>query len=451
MKELKDIQTIYFIGIGGIGMSALARYFLGEGIAVHGYDKTATPLTRDLEKEGMVIHYTEDISYIPQNVDLVVYTPAVPASHAELVHLRQQGVPVLKRAEVLGLISRSRKAIAVAGTHGKTTTSCMVTHLLRHSGVDCSAFLGGISQNLNTNFILGKSSWVVIEADEYDRSFLHLTPELACILSLDADHLDIYGSLEAIIETGFRPFVGKIKPGGSLWAQHRIQPNFPSAIAFGIDHGTVQAQRVRVENGRFVFDYIGPTHRFEGLELAVPGRHNIENACAAISLALAAGANAAQLPSALASFRGVKRRFEEIYRSEETVYIDDYGHHPAELKAVFGAARELYPDRKITAIFQPHLYSRTRDFVDEFAEAMDMVDEPILLDIYPAREEPLPGVDSAWLLSKIKNNRKRLIPKSAIVQELASQNLDVLLTLGAGDIDGLVAPLRDMLNEKTTA
>lgn len=431
-------------------MSALARYFHGRGKAVHGYDRTVTPLTRTLEAAGMHVHYEENIAAVPSQVDLVVYTPAVPATHQELQYLRQRGVPVLKRAEVLGLISRHMRTIAIAGTHGKTTTSSIATHLLREGGIDCTAFLGGIAINLGANFVEGSSDWVVIEADEFDRSFLHLEPELMTITSLDADHLDIYGDGESMLETGFRAFAKKQKENGRRWVQvdHIDKLGLDGGYSYGIDAGDYRATRVRVEDGHFVFDYEDPAGQLEDLRFPLPGRHNVENATAAIAIARHLGVADEALRSALASFRGIKRRFELVYRDEETVYFDDYAHHPSELRAAISAARELFPGRHLTGVFQPHLYTRTRDFARGFAQALDLLDEVILLDIYPAREEPIPGVTSAMVRDLMTNKQVRLVAKSDLPAVLAAYQPEVLLTLGAGDISDRVGPIREFLKRR---
>jgi len=443
--ELKDLHSVYFVGIGGIGMSALARYFNGRGSQVRGYDRTETELCRTLAAEGIDIHYTEDIGQIPDRVDLVVYTPAVPESHAELQYFREQGVPMKKRAEVLGLISRSMKAIAIAGTHGKTTTTTLTAYLLRACGIDCSAFLGGIALDFSSNFVEGQSDWVVVEADEYDRSFLQLAPDIAVILSMDADHLDIYGTLEGLHETGFRAFAQRLKQGGSLLVQHNWAEalgDAPGMATFGIEDGLYRSENVRVENGYFTFDYRSAEDKMEGLQLSLPGQHNVENATAAIAIARQLGAEEADLRMALRDFRGIRRRFEFLYRQADGVYIDDYAHHPSELRAAIGAARQLYPERSITGIFQPHLFSRTRDFADGFADALQALDDILLLDIYPAREAPIEGIDSSMLLKKINHPRKQLLREEDVLKAVQKRAPEVLLTLGAGDIDLLRDPLQ---------
>lgn len=432
-------------------MSALARYFRRLGCEIHGYDKTETPLTKALAAEGMQVHYTEDTGKIPAGVDLVVYTPAVPGNHLELKYFQEHGTPVLKRAEVLGLISRGRRTIAIAGTHGKTTTSSMAAHVLRTGNIDCSAFLGGIAGNFGSNFVNGAGDWVVVEADEYDRSFLQLSPDLAVITSIDPDHLDIYGDWEGLMETGFRAFAGKLKTGGKIWIRNGLEKEFAGCRGvntYGVNGGAFKSTNIRVEDGFFVFDFEGPGGRMENLKLAQPGRHNVENATAVVAIALELGITGEAIRKALADFRGVQRRFEVIFRSGRTVFVDDYAHHPAELEATIGAARQLFAGKKLTGVFQPHLYSRTKDFAPAFAAALDQLDEVILLDIYPAREEPIPGVDSAMLLGLMKNKRKRLVARENLVQVLSGLQLEILLTMGAGNIDAMVTPIRQMLEQK---
>ncbi len=440
-----DIKKIYFIGIGGIGMSALARYFNLHGAEVHGYDRTATDLTKDLEQEGMHIHYEDEINYIPENVDLVVFTPAVPSDHSELNWFQERGYPIKKRAEVLGIISKAKRCVAVAGTHGKTTTSTMTAHLLRACGVDATAFVGGISLNMGSNFIEGKSDWVVVEADEYDRSFLHLHPDVSIINSIDADHLDIYGSEDAVRES-YTQFANQLKPGGTLLLHQAVDMNIPTALRFGIGAKDYEVKNLHVEEGQMCFDLTIKDTTLKDLRLNYPGKHNVENAAAAIAAALAAGADIDLIPAALADFKGVKRRFQYIVRSEKVTYIDDYAHHPAELTAAISAARMLYPDRKITGIFQPHLYSRTRDFALAFAEALDLLDTCLLLDIYPARELPIPGITSATIVALMKNKNVELISKSELLNSLKDRNLDVLMTMGAGDIDTLMEPIKTLIS-----
>ncbi|MDX2136307.1 MAG: UDP-N-acetylmuramate--L-alanine ligase [Saprospiraceae bacterium] len=441
------MKTIYFIGIGGIGMSALARYHQRRGATIYGYDRTETPLTRALASEGMHIHYTDDVHLIPDQVDMVVYTPAVPASHSELQWFRANGYPVYKRAEVLGLISREKRALAVAGTHGKTTTSSLVAHLLRAGGVDATAFVGGLALNLGGNYAEGNSEWVVVEADEFDRSFLHLHPEVAILNSIDPDHLDIYGTPEALRDAYAR-FAGQVSPDGLLLMQADIDlPKAGNVKTFGIEKGDYRAQNLHVEDGWMVFDLQTPALLFDGLRMAFPGIYNVSNATAAIAAALYAGAPADQIAPALAAYKGVHRRFEFILRTASVVFIDDYAHHPAELESVIQAIRALYPNRRLTGVFQPHLFSRTRDFVEGFAAALDKLDSALLLDIYPAREEPIPGVDSQMILDRMTLTDRSLVSKAALTTEIAQRRPELLVTLGAGDIDALVQPLSETLKK----
>jgi UDP-N-acetylmuramate--alanine ligase len=449
--QLNDIHTIYFVGIGGIGMSALARYFHGRGAAVHGYDRTSTPLTQQLEQEGMHIHYQEAIDLIPTGLDLVVYTPAIPADHLELQYFQTHQFPIKKRAEVLGIISRGMKTIAIAGTHGKTTTSSITAHLLRHGGVDCTAFLGGIAQNYGSNFVEGKGDWVVVEADEFDRSFLQLSPNIAGILSMDADHLDIYGDEKSLLETGFAAFVERLEPQGKLWVQASFATHFsanPALRTFGAEVGTYRADHIRVEEGYFVFDYQSPNHTIKALRFPMPGKHNVENATLAISIALELGVGERKIRSGLASFKGIKRRFELVFRNDTLAYYDDYAHHPTELNAAINAARALFPKRKLTGIFQPHLFSRTRDFADGFSAALDQLDEVLLLDIYPARELPIAGISSDLLVQKMQQKTVKRLSLTEVMDELENSELEVLLTLGAGDISTLVPQIKAFLKQK---
>jgi UDP-N-acetylmuramate--alanine ligase len=451
MSQLQDIafddlRCLYFLGIGGIGMSALARYFHRRGIAVHGYDRTRTTLTKKLESEGMQIHYQADVNAIPDPIDLIIYTPAVPATHAEWPFLQQLEVPILKRAEVLGLISRNSRTIAIAGTHGKTTTSTILAHLLRAGGVDCTAFLGGIALNYESNYLEGTSDWVVAEADEFDRSFLHLRPELAAIMSTDPDHLDIYGDHGAMVSGGFERFAELVEQ--HLFLQAEALPGFAGQARvsrFDLQNSEFRATNIRVVDGVFQFDYQAPDLVLKELVTPLPGRHNIENAVAAISLAISAGVPPTAIRSGLAGFKGIRRRFERVFENNDQVYIDDYAHHPTELEAAIKAAKELFPERKITGVFQPHLFSRTQDFSSGFAAALDLLDEAILLEIYPAREEPIAGVTSEMILRQMKLPAKELVDMSALTDVLATKKIEVLLTLGAGDIDTQVAPIAAML------
>ncbi len=443
----KNPHIVYFVGIGGIGMSALARYFRRLGSEVHGYDRVESRITKELTEEGCIIHYHEAPELIPGNVDLVIYTPAVPSTHKELVFFRENGIEVKKRAEVLGMISRKQKTIAVAGTHGKTTTSTLITHVLRTGGVDCTAFLGGISNDLNSNFVFGDSDWVVVEADEFDRSFLHLNPYYSVVTSTDADHLDIYGNHDVMLE-GFIEFMNKNRPEGKVFLCNGIVPEKnPRAHvirdAYGIESGENAAANIRVENGCFVFDFLGQKASIKDIEIALPGRHNIENATAAITIALELGVEPSKIKEALKNFKGIWRRFEYVIKEKNLTYIDDYAHHPSELRAAISAARELFPGKRLTGVFQPHLYTRTRDFAEGFAEELDKLDQVFLMDIYPARELPIPGVTSDLLAGLMQNPHKKRVSKENLLQELKLSDPEVLLTLGAGDIDRFVNPIKE--------
>jgi UDP-N-acetylmuramate--alanine ligase len=454
--HLTDIHRIYFIGIGGIGMSALARFFHFHGAEVYGYDRTETDLTMALAAEGMYVHYEDNTDFIPEGVDLVVWTPAIPGDHEELNWFLDRGYPVKKRAEVLGIISRGKRCIAIAGTHGKTTTTTMTAWLCRSCGVDASAFLGGISANFDSNFVEGAGDWVVVEADEYDRSFHQLHPDIAIINSIDPDHLDIYGSAEAVVES-YKHFIRQIKPGGKLIYKYglplddvaaELNASGRTVMTFGIDHGDYEAFNLHVEAGKMTFGLRSGIVDWGNLHMDYPGRHNVENATAAIAATLSAGGFTTELPTALAGFKGVKRRFEFIVRTPDVIYIDDYAHHPAELDAVISAARMLFPGRTLTCIFQPHLYSRTRDFAADFAAALDKLDQVILLDIYPAREKPIPGITSETIFKLLKNPNKTLTTKQELLHVLHAQKLEVLLTTGAGDIDAMVGPIKHYLTTK---
>lgn len=451
--NLSSIHKIYFLGIGGIGMSALARYFRLKGAEVHGYDKTPTSLTSQLQTEGMKIHFSEDVSMIPADIDLVVYTPAVPVQHAEFRYFEKMGTPCLKRAEVLGLISSAYRTIAIAGTHGKTTITTMATHLLTQSEVGCSAFLGGISKNYGSNLLYNDNSpFLVVEADEFDRSFLQLHPQTAVITSMDADHLDIYGSAEKLRES-FLQFASQVVTGGSLIIHHSLKSAFdfsdPShnIITYGIEcEAGYFAQNLRLIGEHYTFDLHHPSGIIYDITLGFQGYYNVENAVAAIAAALLSGVNPEAIRLSLPGFQGVRRRFDIRINEPWLAYIDDYAHHPAELKACISSARRMFTGRRLTGIFQPHLYSRTRDFADDFALSLGMLDEVILLDIYPARELPIAGITSAWLLDKIKLKDKFLLPAASVPEWLRQHRPDVLLTMGAGDIDLLVSPIEQMFS-----
>lgn len=430
---------IYFIGIGGIGMSAIARYFLDSGKEVYGYDKTSTVLTQQLEAEGMKIHYEDDIKYIPkEGIELVVWTPAIPKDHKELNWFLANGFTPKKRAEVLGLISKQKKTVAVGGTHGKTTTSSLIAHLLKVGGLDNVAFLGGIAENYKSNYLKGNGDWVVVEADEFDRSFLHLEPTIAIVTSVDADHLDIYGTDEEI-KKSFNAFASKTKAGGVVLTKEDLPLSVDNeAVAkeyYGVEEGAYRSENLRSEGGYFVFDYKSPLGNIDAVAYTQPGRHNVENATVAIAVAQKLGVTSEKIREGLRTFKGIKRRFDFMLKNDKVVYIDDYAHHPTELNAAIGSAKMLYPDKKILGIFQPHLFTRTRDFQEGFAAALDALDEVFLMDIYPARELPIEGVTSDIIFSKMKNPNKLRVTKEDLLEKIQQTDFDVIMTLGAGDID----------------
>ncbi|WP_410220035.1 UDP-N-acetylmuramate--L-alanine ligase [Pedobacter sp.] len=447
--ELLNIKKVYFVGIGGIGMSALARYFAKRGCMVCGYDKTQTSLTRALEEEGIHIIYTDDIAQIPDDFNainseiLIVYTPAIPKDSKVLNFFRDKGFSIKKRSEVLGIISRGMFCIAVAGTHGKTTTSSMIAHILTHTGYGCTAFLGGIATNYNSNVLYGKNNVLVVEADEYDRSFLTLHPDIAVVTSMDADHLDIYGDATHLQES-FHLFVGQIKEDGKLFVREGL-PLHGITYSSG-SQSALRAVNIRVVNGVFIFDFEDGFTTIKDITLSMPGRHNVENATAAIGVALSLGIKPTLIKKAVAHFKGVKRRFETIIKTEKQVYIDDYAHHPEEIRACLDAVRQLYPEKKLTAIFQPHLFTRTRDFADDFAKVLSTVDDLILLDIYPARELPIEGITAEMLLNKITVESKQICGKNLVAGLIKNKKPELILTIGAGDIDTLVEPLKETLN-----
>lgn len=456
MEKQRD-RHIYFLGIGGIGMSALARYYQQQGFRISGYDKTPTELTRKLEGEGMAIHYREDVARLPERIEMVIMTPAIPGDHLELAALRDAGVPVYKRAEILGRLSRGHRTVAIGGTHGKTTTSSMTAWLMKSGGVDCTAFLGGLAVNFDGNYVAGESDWMVVEADEFDRSFLHLSPEYAAVLSIDADHLDIYGEGGQVREAYFE-FVNRTVPGGTIlipvgWFEEmtrqeyqRLVANGRSVESFGLDRGMIRAEDIRVENGRFRFAYHCGDEAVD-IQLPMAGAHNVLNALVAIRMASKAGVPLDTIAEKMALFKGIKRRFEWIYQSEKSVYIDDYAHHPTEIKAAIAAARALFPEKKMLGIFQPHLFTRTRDFMAGFAEALADLDELVLLEIYPAREKPIPGVSSGVLFDMIAMERKWLMTREELPDWLRQHPAELLMTLGAGDIDALVPEIKKMLED----
>ncbi len=446
--NLDTIHNVYFIGIGGIGMSAIARYFKAANINVSGYDKTETDITSALKDLGIEIYFEDDMQHVSsvfldKKHTLVVYTPAVPKSHSQLQYFKNQGFEVLKRSEVLGLITKNTFCLAVAGTHGKTTTTSILGHLMYQSGADVTAFLGGVTENYNSNLILGGRQISVVEADEFDRSFLTLNPNLACITSMDADHLDIYGDEKSLKES-FEDFAKKIKPGGKLFVKNGLPLK---GITYGIeDESDYAAQNVKIEDGGYVFDLKTPKTILKNLCFYLPGRHNLSNAVIALAMAIEQGCNGGELVKAIATYKGVKRRFTYHIKTKNLVFIDDYAHHPKEINAVYQAVREMYPGKKVLAVFQPHLYSRTRDFIAEFGASLSQFDEVMLLDIYPARETPILGVTSTWLMSHINNVNKQLVTKDSLIGEIKSSNADVVLTIGAGDIGQEVQKIKKELS-----
>ena len=460
MMNLSDIQSVYFVGAGGIGMSALVRYFLSKGKAVAGYDRTPSELTERLTAEGAQIHYEENVSLIPDCCKdpaktLVVYTPAIPQEHAELAYFRAGGFDIHKRAQVLGLITRGSKGLCVAGTHGKTTTSTMAAHLLHQSHVGCTAFLGGISKNYGTNLLLSADSpYTVIEADEFDRSFHWLSPWMSVITATDPDHLDIYGTREAYLES-FRHYTTLIQPGGAL-IMHRgisLQPDVQPGVAlytYGRDAGDFHAENIRIGGGEIYLDFVAPDTRIDNIRLGVPVSINIDNGVAAMALAHLAGATDDEIRRGMDSFEGVVRRFDFKVKTDRVVFLSDYAHHPAEIAQSVKSVRELYPDRKITGLFQPHLYTRTRDFYREFADSLSLLDEVILTEIYPAREAPIPGVSSRLIYDHLRPGiRKTLCPKAEVLNLLAREPVEVLILLGAGDLDNYSPQIARLLLEKT--
>jgi UDP-N-acetylmuramate--alanine ligase len=452
------IKAVYFLGIGGIGMSAIARYYLQKGLVVAGYDKTPTPLTRDLEKEGALIHYEDDIHAIPEACrdeasTLVVYTPAIPVEHSELQYFFVHHFDVQKRAQVLGTLTRMHKGLCVAGTHGKTTTSSMTAHLLHQSHVDCNAFLGGITKNYGTNYILApKSDFVVIEADEFDRSFHWLSPYATVITATDADHLDIYGTEEAYLES-FRHYTELIQHGGYLilHTDLKMQPNAPKDVTtytYSREKGDFHAENIQIGGGDIRFDLISPIENIQDIELGVPVGVNIENGIAAMALAQIAGLTAVEIRQGMKTFSGVDRRFDFHVRKADKAYLSDYAHHPEEIRASIQSIREVYPGKRIVGIFQPHLYTRTRDFYHEFAEALSLLDEVILTEIYPAREQPIAGITSQIILDNLRPGVPgRLIQKAEVIDVIRHTDFDVLITLGAGDLDNYANEIAQVVSQ----
>ena len=446
--NINNIHNVYFIGIGGIGMSALARYFVANGKIVAGYDKTKTDITEALVDLGVKVHFEDSVNnitapFLNAETTLVIYTPAVPKDHKELNYFKNNNYEVLKRSTVLGEITKNTFCLAVAGTHGKTTTTSILGHLLYQSNVEVTAFLGGISENYNSNFILNGTKVTVVEADEFDRSFLTLSPDMACITSMDADHLDIYGEADEL-KKSFVEFSKKIKPNGKLF----VKSGLPiKGITYGIeDDSDYSVQNIKIINGSYEFDVKTPTQTLHNFKFNLPGRHNLSNALIALAMSVEYGIPQQQLATALASYKGVKRRFTYQIKTDDLVFIDDYAHHPEEINAVHQAVREMYPNKKVLAIFQPHLFSRTRDFADDFAKSLSQFDDILLLDIYPARELPINGITSEWLLTKIKNNNKKLIQKSELISSIKQSNAQVILTIGAGDIGEEVKHIKQALS-----
>lgn len=449
--ELNKIHRVYFVGIGGIGMSAIARFFNEKGVTVSGYDKTSTVLTQQLEAEGMRIHYAEDLAQIDKDTDLVVYTPAIPAAHKELVYYRENGYEVVKRSDVLQEITRELFAITVAGTHGKTTVSTMIAHLLRHSGYGCNAFLGGISSNYGKNFWSSDKQVAVIEADEYDRSFLKLSPDIALLTAMDADHLDIYGTAEEV-EAAFIQYSSNIKPNGTLLAKHGLHRSAElkgdNKLTYSLqnDAADIYATNIRMQNGGYEFNVVQQDWMIDNVQLHIGGMHNVENAVASIAVAHLLGISNDKIRAAVAAFTGIRRRFEYLVKNDQIVYIDDYAHHPEELRALITSAKTLFSGKKCTVIFQPHLFTRTRDFADGFAEVLSIADEVILLPIYPARELPIEGVTSEMIKERIKGPDVKIIPLKEVEAYLKGHKVELLITAGAGDIDLLREPVQQLLN-----
>lgn len=450
MDRLSGIRKIYFIGIGGIGMSALARYFLSRKVSVSGYDRTPTPLTKELEVEGISLHYEERIDLIPRDVDVVVYTPAIPAQHAELVYYREHNYTVVKRSDVLQWITESSFNICVGGTHGKTTVTSMTAHLLRHSGYGCNAFLGGIAANYGTNFWSSEKNVVVVEADEYDRSFLKLVPDVAVVTAMDPDHLDIYGTPEEV-EKAFVQFSQKVKPGGCLISKYGLprQQEFHAAHHYTYSYSDRQAdvfaEDMRVENGSYRFTVTAKSWQIKEVLLHMGGLHNIENSLVAVIIGKYLGIDDEKIKAAVADFKGVRRRFEYALKNDAHVLIDDYAHHPEELRALLSGVKSIFPEEKITLVFQPHLFSRTKDLAEDFAHSLDMADEVLLLPIYPARELPMEGVSSRLLLDKMTIASKRVLEKEEMKQWMQTNRPNLVVMAGAGDIDALVQPVKSIL------
>lgn len=446
--NLNQIQNVYFIGIGGIGMSALARYFKSIGKQVSGYDKTPSILTNELIESGIDIHFEDDISLIPSHYysenTLVIITPAVPFTHSEWNYFLERGYELKKRAEVLGIITQDTFCFAVAGTHGKTTTSSILGHILYESGADVTAFIGGIVENYDSNLIGNGKTVTVVEADEFDRSFLHLHPDIACITSMDADHLDIYGTSDAI-EASFVEFANKVKDKKKLFITNELP--IEGVVCAVNEEAIYQAHNIRIENSNYVFDVKTPNEDIKDLRFGLPGKHNLMNALMALAMAVTYGTPTDVIAKALGSFKGIRRRFSYQIKEQDLVYIDDYAHHPTEINAVHQAVRELYPGRKVLAVFQPHLFSRTRDFADNFAKSLSAFDEVFLMEIYPARELPMEGINSQWLMDKMTNDNKKIVSKEDLISEIVASDAAVIVTIGAGDLGEMVPSIKKALYE----
>ncbi|ABG59988.1 UDP-N-acetylmuramate--L-alanine ligase [Cytophaga hutchinsonii] len=459
--NLTHIHSVYLIGIGGIGMSALARWFKQNNYNVGGYDKTSSDLTKALEAEGMAVHYTDSMAEVPEAFTkkdsvLVIYTPAIPADHLELNFFRENGYALYKRSQVLGFLTKELKTIGIAGTHGKTTTSSMAAHIMHESGMPCSAFLGGITQNYNTNILIGNhgdgAGWVVAEADEYDRSFLQLSPDIAVINNMDPDHLDIYSDVQSFYDS-FNEYLKKLKPGGIVIRRVDVDVQIPSHASLSVTFGeSVEAdyriQNVVVEDGGVTFSIDHDFTRWNNIRIEMPGMHNVMNATAAFLAAHFAGVSIDSIKASLRSFGGVKRRFEYIYKNTKLVYVDDYAHHPTELEALLKAVRMVFPGKKVVTVFQPHLFSRTRDFMQEFAQSLALTDELLLMEIYPARELPIEGITSDVLLNLIPSTNKKVVSKESLLTELEKLNFDVVITAGAGDIDRFIQPIKLLCEQR---
>lgn len=451
--NVQQLKQVYFVGIGGIGMSALARFFKARGAAVSGYDRTETELTKKLQSEGMNVHYTDDVNLSDKDAELVVYTPAIPKDHKELNWYRDNGYKVYKRSDVLQWITEAMFSITVAGTHGKTTTSTMIAYLLRETGYGCNAFLGGLSVNYDSNYWSSDNNTAVVEADEYDRSFLKLRPDIALLTSMDADHLDIYGTVEEL-EKAFIEYTTNIKTGGTLLVKHGLAKgsklNGDHKITYSLqnDAADVYAANIQQKQGGYVFDVVFKDKTIEGVQLPIGGMHNVENAVAAIAVTQQLEIAPAKVIEAFKGFKGIKRRFEYVVKSAKVIYVDDYAHHPEELAALIGSVKRLFSDRRCVVAFQPHLFSRTRDLAEEFAHSLDMADEVILLDIYPARELPMEGVTSQMIADKMGNPNHTILSKEGLLEYVKAAPLDLFITAGAGDIDKLVTPIKEILEKK---